>query len=162
MTMLWMYLAAIKRFPGGWAGKESTWNVWDLGSIPGLGRSPGEGNGFPVQYFGLENSMDSLVHGVTKSQTRLSDFHITNSQRGSPGMAYHWRICLQCRRCEFSSGVGKISWTWAWQPTPVFLPGKIPWTEEFGRLQSTGSQRVRYNWATNAFTFYDQHICRKR
>ena len=41
----------------------------DLGSIPGLGRSPGEGKGYPLQYSGLENSMDSIVHGVTKSQT---------------------------------------------------------------------------------------------
>ena len=43
--------------------------------IPGLGRSPGEGNSYPLQYFGLENSMDCIVHGVTKSQTRLRDFH---------------------------------------------------------------------------------------
>ena len=47
----------------------------DLGSIPGLGRSPGEGKGYPLQYSGLENSMDYTVHGVAKSQTRLSDFH---------------------------------------------------------------------------------------
>ena len=47
----------------------------DLGSIPGLGRSPGEGKGSPLQYSGLENSKDYIVHGVTKSQTRLSDFH---------------------------------------------------------------------------------------
>ena len=47
----------------------------DLGSIPGWARSPGEGKGYPHQYFGLENSMDWIVHGVTKSQTRLSDFH---------------------------------------------------------------------------------------
>ena len=44
--------------------------------IPGLGRSPGEGNGYPLQYSGLENSMDYTVHGVSKSQTRLSGFHI--------------------------------------------------------------------------------------
>ena len=45
-------------FPGGSAGKESTCNVGDLGSIPGLGRSPGEGKGYPLQYSGLENSVD--------------------------------------------------------------------------------------------------------
>ena len=45
-------------FPGGSASKESSCNVGDLGSVPGLGRSPGEGNGYPLQYFGLENSMD--------------------------------------------------------------------------------------------------------
>ena len=47
----------------------------DLGLIPGLGRSPGEGKGYPLQYSGLENSMDCIVHGVTKSQTQLSKFH---------------------------------------------------------------------------------------
>ena len=47
-----------------------------MGSIPGLGRSPGEGNGYPLQYADLENSMDRIVHGVAKSHTRLSDFHL--------------------------------------------------------------------------------------
>ena len=59
----------------GSAGKESTCNVGDLGSIPGLGTSPGEGKSYPLQYSGLENSRDYTVHGVTKSQTRPSDFH---------------------------------------------------------------------------------------
>ena len=62
-------------FPCGSAGKESVCNAGDLGSIPGLGRSPGEGKGYPLQYSGLENSMDYIVHGVVKSQTWLSDFH---------------------------------------------------------------------------------------
>ena len=58
-------------------GKESACNAGDLSSIPGLGRSPGEGKGYPLQYSGLENSMDSIciVHGVSKSWTQLSDFH---------------------------------------------------------------------------------------
>ena len=50
----------------------------DLGSIPGLGRSPVEGKGSPLQYSGLENSTDCVVHGVAKSWTRLSDFHFKN------------------------------------------------------------------------------------
>ena len=62
-------------FPGGSAGKESARNVADLGSIPGLGRSSGEGKGYPLQYSGLENSMDCIIHRVTKSWTRLSEFH---------------------------------------------------------------------------------------
>ena len=65
-------------FPCGSAGKESTCNVGDLGSIPGLGRSRGVGKSYPLQYSGLENSMDCIVHGVAKSRTRLSDFHLTN------------------------------------------------------------------------------------
>ena len=63
-----------KGFPGGSAGKESACNVGDLGLIPGLGRSPGEGNGYPLQYSGLENSMDCIVHEVSKNQTQLNYF----------------------------------------------------------------------------------------
>ena len=62
-------------FPCGSAGKESACNAGDTGSIPGLGGSPGEGKGYPLQYSGLENPMDFIVHGVAKSRTRLSDFH---------------------------------------------------------------------------------------
>ena len=66
-------------FPGGSDGKASACNEGDLGSIPGSERSPGEGNGNPLQYSCLENLMDrgawqATAHGVTKSQTRLSDF----------------------------------------------------------------------------------------
>ena len=61
-------------FPGGSAGEESACNAGDLGLIPGLGRSPGEGKGYPLQHSGLENSMGCIVHGVTKSRTRLSGF----------------------------------------------------------------------------------------
>ena len=65
-------------FPGGSAGKESACKARDLGSVPGLGRSPAEGKGYPLQYSGLENSMDCVVHGVAKSQTWLSNFHFTS------------------------------------------------------------------------------------
>ena len=67
-------------FPGGSADKESTCNAGDLGSIPGLGRSLGEGKGYPLQYSGLENSMNCIVHGVAKSRTRLSDYHFLSSR----------------------------------------------------------------------------------
>ena len=61
-------------FPDGSAGKESACNAGDLGSIPGLGRSLGEGKGYPHQYSGLENSLDCKVHGVAKSWIWLNDF----------------------------------------------------------------------------------------
>ena len=67
-------------FPGGSDNKESTCNAGDLGSIPGLGRLPGEGNGYPLQYSSLENSMDrgawqATVHEVEKNRTQMSEFH---------------------------------------------------------------------------------------
>ena len=62
-------------FPCGSAGKESACKAGHLDSIPGLGRSPGEGNGYPLQYSGLENSMDWIAHGVAKSRKQLSHFH---------------------------------------------------------------------------------------
>ena len=73
-------------FPGGSEVKASACIAGDLGSIPGLGRSPGEGNGNPLQYSCLENPMDrgawwATVHGVAKSRTRLSDF---TSLKGKP------------------------------------------------------------------------------
>ena len=69
------FIGVPKSFPGDSDGKESTSKVRDLGSVPGLGRHPGEGKAYPLQYSGLENSMDCIVHGVTKSWTRRSDFH---------------------------------------------------------------------------------------
>ena len=62
-------------FPCGLAGEESACNAGDLGSSPGLGRSPGEGKGYSLQYSGLENSMNFIVHGVAKGWTWLSGFH---------------------------------------------------------------------------------------
>ena len=67
-------------FPGGSDCKESACNAGDLGSVPELGRSPEEGNGYPLHYSCLENSIDrgawqAAIHGVKKSGIRLSDFH---------------------------------------------------------------------------------------
>ena len=92
LFQLWLYLFILSfclylmfslnflGFPDSSVGKESAWNAGDLGSIPGLGRSPGEGKGYSLQYSGLENSMDCIrlcdtVHGLAKSWTRLGDFH---------------------------------------------------------------------------------------
>ena len=90
-------------FPGGSDGKASAYNAGDPGLIPGLGRSLGEGNGNPLQYSCLENSMDggawwATVHGVAKSRTRLSDFNFTFL---SPCV---WPCgCLQCVACHLSN-----------------------------------------------------------
>ena len=65
-------------FPGGSNGKESASNAGDWGSVPGLGRSPGEGNGYPLQYSYLENSLErgawrAIAHGIAKSHTQLTN-----------------------------------------------------------------------------------------
>ena len=82
-------------FPGGSNGKASAYNAGDLGLIPGSGRSPGEGNGDPLQYSCLENPMDGVawwapVHGVAKSWTQLSDFtflSLSGIERQSHGLS---------------------------------------------------------------------------
>ena len=65
-------------FSGSSADKESTHNAEDPSSILGLGRFPGAGIGYPLQYSGLENSMYCIVQGIAKSQTRLNHFHFTS------------------------------------------------------------------------------------
>ena len=85
----------------------------DLGSIPGLGRSPGEGNGYPLQYSGLENSMDCVVPGVTESWTQLSDLNLLSPSvdRGSVTFAASAstapQTCLlrlNLTNCDYSAG----------------------------------------------------------
>ena len=73
---IFLFIFVYWGFPDSSVGKESTCSAGDLGSIPGLGRSPGEGKGYPLQYSGLENSMDCIVHGVARSQTWPSNFHL--------------------------------------------------------------------------------------
>ena len=77
-------------YPCGSAGKESTCSAGGLGSIPGLGRSPGEGRGYPLQYSGL----DCTGHGVAKSRTRLSDFHFADKGTDSRVVLAGWKSFL--------------------------------------------------------------------
>ena len=93
----WNSLKHILGFSGGSAGKESACNVGDLGLIPRLGRSPGEGKGYPFQYSGLENSVDCIVHGVAKSQTRLKDFHFPNIFYSSWNLFKEWLFGKEIR-----------------------------------------------------------------
>ena len=74
-------------FPDGSASKESACDAGDLSSITGLRRSPGEGKDYPLQYSGLENSMDWIVYGVTKSWTQLSFTFTWDFPGGSDGKA---------------------------------------------------------------------------
>ena len=92
----------MRDFPGGSDGKVSAYNVRDPGSIPGLGRSSGGGNGSPLQYSCLENPMDggawwAAVQGVAKSWTRLSDctftyFHALEKEMATHSSVLAWRI----------------------------------------------------------------------
>ena len=72
-------------FPGGSAGKESACNAGDLGLIPGLGRSPGEGKHYPLQYSGLENSMDYVIHGVAELNVSKALSHSRPVGKKTPG-----------------------------------------------------------------------------
>ena len=105
-TTKWLnWTERVQGFPGGSDGKESACNVGDLGSIPGSGRSPGEGKGNPLWYSCLENPMDrgawwAIVHGVAKSQTRLSNFtSLCSKQTGwrcLMSVLPHWKQnCLE-------------------------------------------------------------------
>ena len=107
-------------FPGGSDGKESSCSVGDLVLTPGLGRSPGEGHGYPLQYSCLENPMDrgawrATVHGVAKSRTGLCSFHLhlglylSKAKRGKMGSRRQWatpsrREAPGCQGCGRESG----------------------------------------------------------
>ena len=104
-----MYLAELPSC--GSAGKESTCGGGDLGSIPGLGRSPGEGKGYPVQYCGLENSTDCIVHGVANSRTRLSDFHFQPVSQSRLTIMNKWNILSKFdSQGQGGSNNGAYSW----------------------------------------------------
>ena len=102
-------------FPDSSADEESACNAEDSSSIPGSGRSPGEGTGYPLPY-----SWTSLV---------------VQSVKNPPAKQVTW----------FDLWVGKIPWRRAWQPTPAFLPGDSPWTGEPGMLWSMVLQTVGHN-----------------
>ena len=93
------HLTCLQGFPGSSDGKASAYNAEDLGSIPMSGRSPGEGNGNPLQYSCLENPVDrgawwAAAHRVTKSRARLSDFtslHFTS-------LPASWEVCVQVKK----------------------------------------------------------------
>ena len=131
-------------FPCGSTGKESPCNAGDLGFILGLGRSPGEGYGYPVQYSALEISMDCIVHGVSKSWTQLSDFHFHIAHLGFPSGSAIKNLPVMQEMWVWSLG-WEDPWRRAWQPTPVYLHG-----ESYGQrsLSLLGLQRVRRDWAT--------------
>ena len=151
-------------FPGGAEVKASACNVGDLGLIPGLGRSPGEGNGNTLQYSCLENPMDggawwATVHGwqrvrhdwATSLSLSLLDHNIVCTLVNWCKKHTHWKRpwCWERLKAEGedrgSDGwmTSLMLWTWVW-----VRPGSWWWTGECGVLQSMGLQRVSDDWAT--------------
>ena len=139
-------------FPGGSESKESACNAGDLGSIPRSGRSPGGGHGNPLQYSCLENPMDggawwATVHRVTKNQTRLSDFTFTFTK------AISWTSLVAQTVKHLSTmwetRVRALGWEDPLEKEMAIhsstITWRTPWTEEPGRLQSMGSQRVGHD-----------------
>ena len=123
-----------KGFPCGSAGKESVCNTGDLGSIPGLGRSPEEGKGYPLQYSGLENSMDRIVHGITESTWLSLSLHIKKRGQISLKAKIHkTTFVLKCvTQADFfqvcSVSVLNHSWPtkWIWPTFWEILLWNIP------------------------------------
>ena len=114
----------VQGFPCSSAGKESACNVEDLGSISRLGRFPGEGKGYPLQYSDLKNSMDSIVHGVAKSRTWLSDWTELKVSRVWL-FATPWTIqSMEFSRLEYWSG--SLSLLQGIFPTQGSNPGLLP------------------------------------
>ena len=129
-------------FPDGSDGKESACNAGELGSIPGVGRGPGEVKGYLLQYSGLESSMGCIVHGVAKSRTRLSRLHFTSAIRRLPlWLSGKESVCRAGAPGEASSipGSGRSP---GMATHSSILAWRIPWTEEPGGLWPMESQRV--------------------
>ena len=115
-------------YPGCSAGKESACNVGDLGSIPGLGRSLGEGKGYPLQYSGLENPINCRVHGVTEwDTTGWLSFHM--NYMGFPGGA-----------CGKEPNIHWKDWCWSAHTLATWLEELIPWKRpwRWERLKAGG------------------------
>ena len=159
--MLVFFNDICRGFPCSSAGKESTFNEGDLGSIPGLGRSPGGGKGYPLQDSGLENSMDSIVHGVTKSQIWLSNFHFHIIQqtdlinyskiynvdlKGTPALLLytHHSMLLPIKVKGWQQD-GKLLLSWWCQQSR-----QGEWTraqrQGSGSLQALGNRYLRWFW----------------
>ena len=149
-------------FAGGSDGKESTCNAGDLDLISGLSRSPGEGKGYPLQYSGLENFLDCIVHVVTKSRTWLSDFHFHFSERrkitprGNQGKPKEMRASLVAQMVKSLPALRETQVWFLGQEDPLekemaihscTLAWKIPWT-----VHRVAKSRTRLSDFTSSWT----------
>ena len=134
-------------------GKDSACNVRDLGSISGLGRSPGEGKGYPLQYSGLENSMDYTVHEVAKIQTWLSNFHfhekghrkMNHSSRRKTRKYEEFKVrgrktFEEEEMIKINAGICPVSWWWR---TGFYLASRYHiWIIQEQFEQDTGGKKL--------------------
>ena len=131
-----LFVSYLRNLPGGSEVKASACNVGDLGLIPGSGRSPGEGNGNPLQCSCLENPRDrgawwAAIYGVAQSRSRLKQLSsMTQVVKDLPAVRETWVRFLGWEDLP-EEGMATHSSNLAW---------RIPWTEEPGRLQSIGLQ----------------------
>ena len=172
LSMYYWAVIITQGFPCGPAGKESACNAGDLGLISGLGRSPGEGKGYPLQYSGPENFVDCIVHGVTKSQTRLSDFR--GHLWARPSTEWASQVALVVKNPPANAGdardAGSITGS---GKSPGVGNGNLLWysclensmdrgTWSATVHESMGQQRVGHNWVTE-HTSTEQikymHVC---
>ena len=123
------------------------------------GRSPGAGNGTPLQYSWASPVAQTVMNPPAVQRPRFNPWVRKIGSGRSPGaghgtpLQYSWASPVAqtvknppaMQRPRFNPWVRKIPWSREWQPTPVFFPGESPWTEEPGGPQSTGSQRVRHD-----------------
>ena len=138
-------------------GKEFSCNAEDLGLILGLGRSPGEGKGYPLWYSGLENSMDCIIHGVAKSRTQLSNFRfhlhfIQSYVMGFPHSSVGKESACKAGDAGSIPGLGRSPGEANGNLIPVFLPGKShgqqslvgyrPW----GGKESDTTERLHFHF----------------
>ena len=133
------FISVLLDFPGGSDGKASVYNAGDPGSISGSGRSPGEGNGNPLQNYCLENPMDrgvwqAAVYGVAKSRTRLSDFTSLQWVKSPPAIQETQETLVPFLGQENPLDDGMATHS-----------SILARTEEPGRLQSIASQRVGHS-----------------
>ena len=129
-------------------GKESACNVGDLGSIPGSGRSPGEGKGYLLHYSGLENAMDCIVLGVGKSWTQMSELHFHFLEKGLDAHSniLFWRILWTEEPSRLQSmRLQKVGHNWATNTFTCYVKQK----EVYDRVLTLKGHTGKASWITH-------------
>ena len=166
-----LLLPLIQGYHCGSDGKESSCNAGNLGSTPGLGRPPGEGQGYPLQYSGLENSMDCIGHGVAKSPIQLSDFHFPLIQEKESESVSRSVVSDSCNRMAvarqgpLSTGILQVRiLEWVAFPPPGKLsntgiePGSPALQADSLPSETPGKPRSGEGWHGLCACFYKEYV----